>query len=546
MEHVASDHVTIILPDIHPDDMQWLLDFMYTGSVAVPKRRLSSFLQAAEALRIKILTDMAQVQKTADSDRIACSRALDFKQTNDANLGKHLTHSDTNPYNIKPYNLTEGSKHSPCNADFKITGHSSRPVTSREECKTVMQSSESCMFTCYLEVPSSMPKGIRSPTRGNSVPRKEALNTPSLYDGMPKRARIYEGSKGKGEEPSRTGPAAVVSGCDTKMIRTAEEETNASLGQASETALAHLQSSGHKKSPFDPRNVAGNSNSSHNPNVCTGDQTAVNKLQEGRGCKGTVTPRAENFCSSGYGLKVNNDSATLNSVSSEYRHKAGAIDFLSRNQPEDAEDCTLYPQRLPQWPKPLPSLMPIGNNNNNNNNTRYNGLLSACFIGKDCALNGALTHMAVPGDRKGTLPEHVHSMGAVPDAGPLRSCAASGQHLLRERRHLKTLWFPARGKAMHLNGQRPTSDCRPRVPRLCPIVPPSPWAQHHRPPCATPVACPPIAVGWTVPPPDHQQQLGGDMRPQSSNQAAKLVSTLLFILTYLKRRTDEDTFPVIL
>ncbi|XP_067000053.2 uncharacterized protein [Anabrus simplex] len=55
LDHPGTDHVTIILHEILYEDMQSLLEFMYTGSVVVPQDRLTSLLRAAETLDVKVL-----------------------------------------------------------------------------------------------------------------------------------------------------------------------------------------------------------------------------------------------------------------------------------------------------------------------------------------------------------------------------------------------------------------------------------------------------------------------------------------------------------
>ena len=162
--------------------------------------------------------------------------------------------------------------------------------------------------------------------------------------------------------------------------------------------------------------------------------------------------------------------------------------------------------------------------------------------------------------------------------------AASGI-LLTEHRCVRSMWLSGRGKLMHLSGHRPTSDCRPSgrlpqiVPRLSPIVPPSPWVQHHRPPCATPVTFPPRGgpIGFNyqpgnwitskqilspVPtfvshvsgypqtppllmPPEHQSSLGDITRLNSFTQAPIVVSndafpTNLHILVTIHVRETKD------
>lgn len=61
--HPLSDHTTIILHDVAYEDMQALLDFVYTGGVTVPEHRLASFLEAAHALQIRVLTDKSLHQQ---------------------------------------------------------------------------------------------------------------------------------------------------------------------------------------------------------------------------------------------------------------------------------------------------------------------------------------------------------------------------------------------------------------------------------------------------------------------------------------------------
>jgi hypothetical protein len=523
---VTSDHVTIILPDVHPEDMQWLLDFMYTGSVAVPRRRLSSFLQAAEALRIKILTDMAQLY-TADSGGVVCSPASDFTLTDDPNFRQHLKYCS-----VKQCNLTEDCKHSSCNNDAKFPSESSRLQTNKLELMNVTEDSKSSLITCSLDTSSYGSKGIESIVGSNTVSCKgTTLNTSSLYDGLSNGANFYEGPKGKscvdGEDLSRKGAAVVVSGCNT-----ADDKNNRILGHPSETALTYPETT-----------------------TSTGNHKSVNKAQEEWRCGDTTAPSVENFSSSEYGCELNSSNdfprgnsnkITPNIVSSD---TGVTVDFPLRNQADNAGHCSLYLQRLSQWPKPLPSLMPIGNSN-----TRCNGQIPACYLGKHCAVNGSMTHVV---DRKHTLPEHLQSMkDVIPNSEPWTGSMAADQRLPKEHRCSTNLWFSGRDKVMQLNGQRPGSDCRlsrilsHRVHRLSPIVPPSPWAQNLRPPCATPVAVNYPPASWTAPPahtaanrggenrqPDYQQQLGDLTGPLSCIQVAKVVSNSA-LTTNLHTYTD--------
>lgn len=551
---MASDHVTIILPDVHPEDMQWLLDFMYTGSVAVPRRRLSSFLQAAEALHIKILTDMAQLY-TADSGSVVCSPALDFTLTNDPNFRQRLKYCS-----IKQCNLTEDCKHSSCNNDAKFPSESSRLQTNKLELMNVTEDSKSSLITCSLDTSSYGSKGVESIVGSNSVSCEgTTLSTSSLYDGLSNGANFYEGPKGKscidGEDLSRKGAAVVVSGCNTDMTHNADDKNSRILGHPSDTSLTYPETRVYNKPPCGTKTLAEDLNSSQNTSTSSGNHKSVNKAQEEWRCGDTTAPSVENFPSAEYGCELNSSNDFLRGNSSKITPNmlssdtGVTVDFPLRNQADNTGHCSLYLQRLSQWPKPLPSLMPIGNSN-----TRCNGQIPACYLSKHCTVNGSMTHIV---DRKHTLPEDLRSMkDVIPNSEPWTGSMAADQRLPKEHRCSTNLWFSSRDKVMHLNGQRPGSDCRlsrilsHRAHRLSPIVPPSPWAQNLRPPCATPVAVNYQPASWTAPPahtaanrggenrqPDYQQQLGDLTGPLSCTQVAKVVSNSA-LTTNLHTYTD--------
>lgn len=579
MEHLASDHVTIILPDIHPDDMQWLLDFMYTGSVAVPRCRLSSFLQAAEALHIKVLTDMAQLRKGSEIGSVvcipSCSTALDVKLTNRPNFQNHLINSNTHPYNIKPYNLTEDFKHPSCNDDAKIPTDSSRLLSNKQEFKTVTEDRKSCMFKSPMGNSSYVPSVAQNPVENDSVLCKETSNTPSLYDGLSKVTEIHK--RNKEEDSSSTGAVLVTNGCNAKMVHNAVNETNASAGCSSENLiLSYLKKQVHNKSYSDTEDTAEHISTNHNsdssPAYHSGKLVKIPQVE--RGCNDPndrVAPSGEGGSSlelsSNNNLHISttasNNKISPSSVSPQYRQDMRVTEELPLKnqhkiyQAENAEHYKQYPQRLSQWPKPLPSLMPISSNS-----YQCNGQISPDYLIKDGRINGVMTQLSSPMDRKDMLPEHLQSMeDIIPNTEP--DYQTAGQHLLKEHRCVRSVWLYGRDKAMYLNGQRPASDCRPsrrlsqRAPRLSPIVPPSPWAQNHRPPCATPIVCPPRGgsirfsyqpVSWVTSqqtvtmvqtstcgneetPPivtaaDHQQPLGDITRPHSSTQVPNAVSNV--------------------
>ncbi|XP_034239005.1 protein tramtrack, beta isoform-like [Thrips palmi] len=68
LEHPSSEHTTIILADVHREDMRALLQFMYTGGVAVSRDRLGSFLLTAEALQVKVLKDVSDSYPSSSPD----------------------------------------------------------------------------------------------------------------------------------------------------------------------------------------------------------------------------------------------------------------------------------------------------------------------------------------------------------------------------------------------------------------------------------------------------------------------------------------------
>ena len=56
-----SDHPTVVLSRIRHADLRLIVDFMYSGEVAVEHARLPGLLEAARLLRIKGLWDSEQV-----------------------------------------------------------------------------------------------------------------------------------------------------------------------------------------------------------------------------------------------------------------------------------------------------------------------------------------------------------------------------------------------------------------------------------------------------------------------------------------------------
>jgi hypothetical protein len=581
VEHLASDHVTIILPDIHPDDMQWLLDFMYTGSVAVPRYRLSSFLQAAEALHIKVLTDVAQLQRGPESDSVvcipACSPALDIKLTNLPNFQDHIINSNIDPCRINPYDLAEDFKYSARNEEAKIPNDPSKLLANKQRFKAVTVDRESCVFKCSMGNSSYAQNLLRNPSESDVSSCKVTFNnsssvTSETQDGT-KREEYTEG-----QVSSSRSVEVANSGRNTRIIQNSLDGNKTSLGRCSENVvLPYSEKPLRDKSRYDNKDVTGNLNINHNASPSSTNHSGnslkmppADKIYS----KDTTAPSAEGDPSSEYGLKFNSNidlnishkgnsnRITPNRICSEYSQDKRVIEELPlRNEnrsyhQENSEHYALYAQRFPQWPKPLPSLMPISTNSYN-----YNGQMSPGYLIKDGKINGLVTHVTRPEDRKGLLPQHLQNMKDIfPNIG--LEYRTDGVRVdesdLKARRRVRNMWLSGRDKDMQLNGHsRLSRSLVQNMPRLSPIVPPSPWAQHHRPPCATPVAFPPrggsIAfnchpVGWFTSkqtlspvqrfvnhgggdrqtphptPSDHHLPLGDTPRLHPSSQVHSLVS----------------------
>ncbi|XP_069688897.1 uncharacterized protein [Periplaneta americana] len=532
VEHLASDHVTIILPDIQAEDMQWLLDFMYTGSVAVPRCRLSSFLQAAEALHIKVLTDMAHLQKAADSDNITCiptcSPSLEIKITGQSNFSTQLLNPNRN---IKSDTFSEYLKHPSCVNSDRIRNEQPNSLSNKSEFKTIADERKSCMYRCATESSSYVSRDAQTSLGNNVVECKNTLKSSPLYDGVM-------------ESTERTKDERIIdiedcsNQVNTHITNTIHKtgDRNKSLGNSSQNVLPYLEKSLQSKTSCESKDNPHMAPSSANHSV-----------------KPTATPQAcGEIGTPEYGLhltptndlhnvaKGNNNKIASSSVGSEYGQDVKLIEELSsQNSSCLTENQQQQPQRLPQWPKPLPSLMPISNNN-----YQFSGQLPPSYFNKDIRINGIIPHQHFKDSRKEILPEHLQN---IKDIIPSIGSAFHNQNF-KDNRCIRGMWLPDR--FMHLNGQRSTPDVRKvlqRVPRLSPIVPPSPWAQHHRPPCAAPSAiCPPRgstgfhyqSANWTpaaglpgvnqqVAPlpalPEQSQTMGGDpMRPSSTASASNM------------------------
>jgi hypothetical protein len=536
VEHLASDHVTIILPDIHADDMQWLLDFMYTGAVAVPRCRLSSFLQAAEALHIKVLTDVAQLQKGAESDSVVCipasSPALDIKLRNLPNFQNHIANSNIDPCCINPYDLTEDVKYSTCNEDSKLSTDSSKLMSNKQGFAAVTVD-RGCVLKCSVDN-STYPQNIlQNPAENNINSYKVLLNNTSQRHGSSTRNKAEEAKSGdysKGELSSGKGVELVSSGRYTRFTQNSVAGNEMSFQHSPENVVLPYQEKPvrdkslwkplHDKSLCDNKAVAGNINSDHSGTPSSANRSGTSSKMSPANRIYNKDRRApcEGESSSEYGLKFssssdlhiihkgNSNRIIPNSICSEYTQEELPLRNEDRNyQQQNIEHYALYEQRLSQWPKPIPSLMPISPNCN------YNGDISPGCLSKDDKLNGLIAPTTRSEARKPETPQPLQNVkDFLPNIGQehLTDSTTINEDYWRGDRRVKSLWLSARDKEMQLSGhRRPSRSLAQNMPRLSPIVPPSPWSQHHRPPCATPVALPPRgtigfnyhAVGWFTP-----------------------------------------------
>jgi hypothetical protein len=580
VEHLASDHVTIILPDIHPDDMQWLLDFMYTGSVAVPRCRLSSFLQAAEALHIKVLTDVAQLQRGAQSDSVvcipACSPALDIKLTNLPNFQNHIKNSNIDPCRMNAYDLAEDFKYSTRNEETKIPNDSSKLLANKQRFEAATVDIESCAFKCSIGNSSYAQNLLRNPSESNISSCKVTFNNSSSVT-----AETQDGTKREGytedEVPPSIGVEVVNSGRNTRIVQNSLDGNKTSLGRCSENVvLPYSEKPLRDKSRYDNKDVTGNVNINHNASPSSTNHSGKSLTMPPADriySKDTTAPSAEGDSSSEYGLKFSSNidlhinhkgdsnRITPNRICSDYSLDKKTIEEIPlKNENRSyhqvhSEHYALYAQRFPQWPKPLPSLMPISTNSYN-----YNGRISPGYLIKDGKINGLMTQATRP-QEEDLLPQHLQNMKHIlPNigAGYRTDGVRVDEGDLKASRRARNIWLSGRDKEMQLNGHsRLSRSLVQNMPRLSPIVPPSPWTQHHRPPCATPVAFPPRGgsmgfnchpVGWFaskqtlspvqrfvnhgggdlqtphLTPSDHHLPLGDTARLHPSSQVHSLVS----------------------
>ncbi len=80
MEQNPSDHPTIVLSTINYNELSPLVEFMYSGEVAVDQESLPKLLEAANILQIKGLYEAPEESKVSEeSKQEAIGNSLGFQ-----------------------------------------------------------------------------------------------------------------------------------------------------------------------------------------------------------------------------------------------------------------------------------------------------------------------------------------------------------------------------------------------------------------------------------------------------------------------------------
>ena len=72
-------HPVIILKDVKYEDLSGIIEFIYHGEVSIDQECLPGFLQAAESLRIKGLTEDKKVGFTGGFSSLLYSHSLFYR-----------------------------------------------------------------------------------------------------------------------------------------------------------------------------------------------------------------------------------------------------------------------------------------------------------------------------------------------------------------------------------------------------------------------------------------------------------------------------------
>merc|ERR1712008_639195 len=97
LEQNPSDHPTIVLSHIKFNELKYLVEFMYSGEVAVEQDHLSKLLEAANILQIKGLYESAEVpsdeKNLEESSQIPSFQIPDSQIPHSQILNSQIPHS---------------------------------------------------------------------------------------------------------------------------------------------------------------------------------------------------------------------------------------------------------------------------------------------------------------------------------------------------------------------------------------------------------------------------------------------------------------------
>jgi len=100
LEYQLDKHAVVFLKDVAYKDLQALVDYMYKGEVNIAQDQVESFLQTAEALKIKGLADKDKQAEYAANLIIKASPPLTKPETNSTSEPHEEIEKKSEPYSI--------------------------------------------------------------------------------------------------------------------------------------------------------------------------------------------------------------------------------------------------------------------------------------------------------------------------------------------------------------------------------------------------------------------------------------------------------------
>ena len=481
MEHPSSEDVTIILPDVHQEDMEWLLVFMYTGAVAIPKPRLTSFLQAADSLGIKVLTDMVQNGQLCPNDRVFCVQACPPS----LNLQNHASTLHSEEHNLD-CNTTRFNGQ-------EIVNSSLSPFPKSVEIKHAGEPKNSCIFKSAVDSARRSPKKEFKTTQENHFIQKNENVFQSTDDQLSREIIHQNDNRGK--------------------LNIDKVDSNLDSGKTCNESSLYASVPYNLKKQF---NNISPCDKTHFEEDFIGIPNFKNKIPFERKNNGSDVENTSTQCNFALGFAY--VPIEQNGVSIETDHQNGGHSLkTAHRRSQQSEFPENHPQRLSRvthLPKPIPSLKPITNCKYDceiskelfNENVKMNGI-HIPHKHKYAVMNG---HDGVSEDR----PKVQNSKDNIPTICQALNLARNNQG--------KCSWIEDRDGFVvdKVSSFRKMSQ---RVPRLSPIVPPSPWAQCTAPISYRVINAPTYQVdGWMTSPPVLQSAMSSPRISHFTYQEDKL------------------------